>query len=319
MSNLDVQKIEWAYRKLRPWVRRTPVLAWDGRYKDRLLGNRDVHLKMEFLQHSGSFKTRGAFNVMLGNRQQVLEKGVVAVSRGNHACAVSYAAKELGAKAKVVIPKDASARRIDKCRQFGAEVVLTEDVEEAFALGEKIHREEGCLLVHPFEGELIALGTAGIGKEFLQQVPDLEEIYVACGGGGLLGGISAYVKQVSPWCKVIGVEPEGAAVMTKSLRSKRPVALDKIDTIADSLAPPRGLPFSFGLCQKYVDEIVVISDREMVATLNDIYQDLTLVFEPAGVAALTGAVKHASSAECIGIILCGVNIALSDYESLLRK
>ena len=318
MSELDISKVEETYEKLALYVKKTPVLIWDGPLKDRLLGDRTVYLKLEFTQHSGSFKPRGAFSVMLGNLEQVQNDGVIAVSRGNHACAVSYAAKMLGASAKVVVPHDASTRRIGKCKSFGAEVILASDVREAFAIGERIQREEGRLLVHPYEGELVALGTACVGKELIEQVPHLEEVYVACGGGGLLAGVSAYIKQKVPLCRIVGVEPQGADSMTRSLEQGHPVSIDKIETIADSLGTLGSLEFSFGLCQKYGDGMVVVSDREIVQSMQYLYEDLTFVLEPAGAAALSGVIKDLPKGKEIGVILCGANIELSEYETLFE-
>ena len=313
---LDVKKAQQTYENLRPLVRETPVLKWDGPLKERFFQDREVTFKLEFLQHSGSFKVRGAFSVMLGNLQQVKAKGVVAVSRGNHACAVSYAGMQLGASVKVILPKGVSARRVAKCENYGAEVIFTKDVNEAFALSEEIQDEEGRLLVHPYEGELTALGTAGIGKEFLQQAPELQAIYVACGGGGLLGGMAAYIKQVASHCKIFGVEPEMSDAISQSLAYGEAMPSSKIETIADSLATPLALPYSFGLCQKYVDDLLLVSEQEIAQSVNDLYEDLTLVLEPAGAAALSGALKHDSKVQKIGILLCGANIELAEYQKL---
>ena len=318
MSELELKKIEQTYQKLRGHVRETPVLLWDGLLQRKILGASAVYLKLEFLQHSGSFKVRGAFSSMLEHLEQVRRVGVVAVSRGNHACAVSYGARELGGAAKVIIPRDVSQRRIIKSRIFGAEVIFVEDVLEAFAVAKEVEKKEGRLLVHPYDGEPVALGTACVGKEFTRQVPQLEEIYVACGGGGLLSGVSAWVKQVMPQCKVFGVEPEGAAAMTRSLKQGKLVALDSAVTIADSLGTPHCGQLCFELCQKYVDDMVVVSDLEIITAMKYLYQDMTLVFEPAGVAALAGAIKRGSGAKHIGVILCGANIELSEYQDLLR-
>ncbi|MCY4644957.1 MAG: pyridoxal-phosphate dependent enzyme [Bacteriovoracales bacterium] len=320
MSALALQAIKRTYQKLRPLVRETPTIEWDGPVKRDLFGHRRVYIKMEFLQHSGSFKIRGAFSVMLGHLDQVRQKGVIAVSRGNHACAVSFAAKELGAKAKVVIPKSASAKRIEKAKSLGARIFLTSDVDEAFALGKKIQKEEGCLFVHPYEGELTALGTASLGLEFLDQAPPIGEgdVYVACGGGGLLAGVSAYLKQKAPGCRIIGVEPEGAPTLSESLREGKTLSLKKMETIADSLAAPDALPFSFGLCREFVDEMMTVSDLQIVKAMEAIFEDLTLVLEPAGVTALAGAMKTCSEKRPLGIILCGSNIELGEYHKLQK-
>ena len=315
--DLDQKKIDQRANKIAPFLRATPVMEWDGPVKKKFFPGQDIFLKLEFLQHSGSFKARGAFSVILGNQAQAKQKGVLAVSRGNHACAVSYAARELGIHAKVVIPRDASVRRIEKCKSYGAEIVFSDSVKDAFVKGEAICRDEGRLLIHPYEGEGTALGTASLGREFLTQVPDLQVVYVACGGGGLLAGVSATIKQVAPKCQVIGVEPQGAASMKEALQTGEVVSLSQVETIADSLAAPGTLPYSQGLCQKYVDDVVTVSDGEILASLEDIRSDLTIVMEPSGAAALAGAIKHNSPLQKQGVILCGANIELEEYRQLL--
>jgi threonine dehydratase len=184
---------------LAPYIRQTPIWHWqDSSIEQRVGPGTEVVLKLELFQHAGSFKARGALTVMQALDAGQRARGVTAVSAGNHAIAVAWAARTVGTSAKVVMPKTADPLRVARCRELGAEAVLAEDVHEAFALTERIEREEGRSFVHPFEGPRTALGTATLGRELLLQAPDLEAVIVPIGGGGLAGGLSAAINQLKP-------------------------------------------------------------------------------------------------------------------------
>src|SRR5210317_725161 len=201
-------------------------------------GGTQVVAKMEFLQRTGTFKARGALATLYSLTANQLEHGVTAVSAGNHAIAVAYAARTLGTTAKVVMVSSANPSRVESCRAFGGEVVLAENVHDAFALAERIQREEGRYFVHPFEGRSVALGTGTVGLEICEQVDDFDALIIPIGGGGLIGGIANAVKQLRPDCRIIGVEPEGADSMHRSWQAGKPSPIDKVTTIADSLGAP---------------------------------------------------------------------------------
>lgn len=311
--------IERTAARLAAYVRETPVLSWDG----EATGGGAV-LKLELFQHGGSFKTRGALVVMLDLPPDVLRRGVTAVSAGNHAIAVAWAAGTLGTTAKVVMPRTANAFRVARCRALGAEVVLADDVHQAFALTEAIERDEGRTLVHPFEGPLTALGTASLGLELLRQVPDLDAVVVPVGGGGLAAGVSAAVKLLAPGCLVIGVEPEGNDTMKRSLASGKPerAAEGGPRTIADSLSPPYALPYSFGLCRKYLDDLVLVSDDELCRALALLFRAAKLAVEPAGAAstaALMGPLRERLGGKRVGLIVCGTNIDAASFSGHLAR
>jgi threonine dehydratase len=221
----------------------TPVWRWQARDLATLVGaDMEVILKLELFQYTGSFKPRGALTVMLDLDADALALGVTAVSAGNHAIAVAFAASLLGTTAKVVMPRTASPFRVARCRSYGAEVVLVDDVQQAFARVQQIHQEEGRAFVHPFEGPLTALGTATVGLEFCRQAPELDAVIAPVGGGGLCAGLAAAVKQLQPRCQVYGVEPVGANSMVLSFQAGSPQAIDQVRTIADSLGAPYALP-----------------------------------------------------------------------------
>ncbi|HET8637533.1 MAG TPA: pyridoxal-phosphate dependent enzyme, partial [Acidobacteriaceae bacterium] len=202
------------------------------------------------------------------------------------------------------------------CRAYGAEVVLVDDVHHAFDTVKRIESEEGRTFIHPFEGELTALGTATVGYELCRQVPDLDAVIVPIGGGGLIAGISCAVKQMQPACKVYGVEPEGADSMRRSFEAGSPQSIEKVNTIADSLGAPYALPYSFGLARRFVDELVLINDEAMQRAMGLLFADMKLAVEPAGAsatAALCGPLREKLAGQRVGVIVCGANIDLATF------
>src|SRR4029450_11391907 len=204
----------------------------------RLGPGTSVVLKEELFQRTGTFKPRGALTVMLDLAPEALARGVTAVSAGNHAIAVAYAAQVLGSTAKVVMPKTANPYRVAKCRELEATVALVEDVHVAFDRVKQIEADEGRTFVHPFEGPRTALGTATVGLELVEQVPDVQAVVVPIGGGGLCAGVGAAVKLARPDCAVYGVEPEGADSMSRSFAAGTPQAIPAGGTTADDRGGP---------------------------------------------------------------------------------
>lgn len=289
----------------------TPVREWS---EPELAGaGRRIWLKEELFQRTGTFKARGALAVMLELSPAALERGVTAVSAGNHAMAVAYAARTLGTTAKVVMPRSASSMRVEKCRGYGAEVVLVDDVHAAFREVERIEAEEGRTFVHPFEGPQTALGTATVGLEFMDQTRgELDAVIVPIGGGGLCAGVAAAVKlHGSGDVAVYGVEPTGADTMHRSFRAGSPQAIDRVRTIADSLGAPHAAPYSFGLCRRYVDDLVLVDDDQIRAAMYVLFHSAKLAVEPAGAAAtaaLLGPLNGRLRGKRVGLIVCGANI-----------
>lgn len=302
-------------------IARTPILEWTGEeIADRLPPRTRVVLKLELFQHTGSFKARGALASLLAAPPEALARGVTAVSAGNHAIAAAWAARRLGVHAKVVMLASASPARVRKVRRQGGEVVPAPDVRVAFDLVERVVAEEGRLLVHPFEGEAVALGTGTLGLEWLDQAGRLDAVIVPIGGGGLAAGVAAAVKQASPETLVLGVEPEGADSMARSLEAGRPVRLERVATIADSLGAPFALPYSFGLCQRFLDGIARIPDAAMVEAVRLYFDALKLACEPAGAAALAallGPFRERLAGARVGVLVCGSNIDPDGFRELL--
>lgn len=322
---ITLPQVEATARSLAGLVRETPTWAFRDELMQRLLpeGTRAL-LKLELFQYAGSFKARGALSVMQGLAPEALARGVTAVSAGNHAVAVSWAAGTLGTSAKVVMPDTADPFRVARCSALGAEVVLAKDVHAAFALAERIEREEGRAMVHPFEGPRTALGTATLGRELLLQAPEVEAVIVPVGGGGLAAGVSAAIKQIKPSCLVLGVEPEANDVMKRSLESGKPERVPEggYRTIADSLSPPYTMPYSLDLCRRYLDDLVLVSDDAMREALAILFRGAKLAVEPAGAsatAALIGPLRERLAGKQVALIVCGTNIAPERYVEHLTR
>ena len=297
----------------------TPVWTWRSRDLHAALDDdtTQVLLKLELFQHTGSFKPRGALSNMLDLDAPALARGVTAVSAGNHAIAVAFAAHLLGTTAKVVMPRTANPFRVGRCRSYGAEVVLVDDVQTAFASVHEIEAEEGRTFVHPYEGYRTALGTATIGLEFLTQAPDLDAVIIPIGGGGLCAGMAAAIKQLKPSCAVYGVEPTGADSMARSFAAGSPQPIERVRTIADSLGAPFALPYSYALCREFVDDLVLVDDDAMRHAMGLLYSDMKLAVEPAGAAAtaaLCGPLRKPLLGKRVGLIVCGANIDLATFS-----
>jgi threonine dehydratase len=279
-----------------------------------------VLLKLELFQHTGSFKARGALVNTLSLDAAGRERGICAISAGNHAIAAAFAAREVGTSAKIVMKAGANPFRVAECRRYGGEIVFEADFHAAFRRVEEIREKEGRTLVHPFEGLRTAMGTGTLGLEFIEQAPDLEAVIVPIGGGGLAAGLSTAIRLVKPDCRIFGVEPFGADTMYRSFQAGSPQSVEKIDTIADSLGAPYALPISYALCRASIDEVVRIEDAEMVAAMRFLAQHARLAVEPAGAAAtaaLLGPLRDRLAGRRVGLIVCGSNIAAEAYAHLI--
>lgn len=302
--------IRTARAALEGLVLQTPVWRWSNREVVQQLGEETaLYLKLELFQHTGTFKPRGALTVMRHLDQATLAKGVTAVSAGNHAIAVAFAAHLLGTTAKVVMPKTASPFRVATCRNYGAEVELVDNVTVAFARVQQIQAEEGRNTI---------LGTATLGLEFCTQVDTLDAVIIPIGGGGLCAGMATAIKQMRPDCLVFGVEPVGADTMHRSFAAGSPQSIAAIHTIADSLGAPHAAPYSFALCQHFVDELVLVSDDEIRQAMALLFRSMKLAVEPAGAtatAALWGPLRERLRGRRVGVIVCGANIDIATFAT----
>ena len=325
-----LEEIRLARERLDGLIIRTPVWRWDSERISLLAGREtELLLKLELFQRTGSFKPRGALTNVLSLDEEARARGVTGVSAGNHAIAVAYAAHLLGTSAAVVMPRSANPARVESCRRLGARVELVDDVAKAFERVHQIEREEGRFFVHPFDGRLTVTGTATLGHELCEQEPELDAVVVPIGGGGLCAGVATAVKAVRPECLVIGVEPEGADSMHRSFAAGEPRSIDAVRTIADSLGAPHAMPYSFELCRRYVDDLVLIDDDEMRRAMALLFHDAKLAVEPAGAAAtaaLIGPLREKLRGKRVALIVCGANIDVATFaeqvtagEALLRE
>ena len=316
-KELLLENIIKVYNKLSPYVLRTPLLkAWPLISE---IFDTNIYFKMEFLQHSGTFKARGAVNNILNLSELNRSKGITAVSAGNHAIATSYVANKFKLKNKIYIYNSANKYRVNKCKEMNANIFFT-NPHSAFKDVEKTSKEEGYYFIHPFDGMYTLQGTASLGLEICNQLKNIDNIIISVGGGGLIGGVGSVIKQFYPNCNVIGVEPEGAQGLTDSLKLNDPVKNVKINTIADSLSAPLHMPYSFSICQKVIDKIVTVSDKEMINAMKFMFEKSKMLLEPAcvaGIAALTGPLKNKFKNQKTLIVLCGSNIDVKSWSNLV--
>src|SRR6266702_3836950 len=292
-------------------IRRTPVIAVDA--AEFGLAANALTLKLELLQHSGSFKARGAFANLL--TRDVPKAGVVAASGGNHGAAVAYAAMKLGKPAKIFIPSISSPAQIARIRDYGASLAIEGDrYADALAASETWARQTGAMPVHAFDQNETIMGQGTLGLELTAQAPDIDTVLVSVGGGGLVAGIAAwYAGRI----KVIGVEPIAAPTLTKALEAGHPVDAEAGGLAADSLAPRRVGERVFPIAQKFAPRTVLVTDEAIADAQNALWRALRIVAEPGGAAAfsaiLSGAYRPAAG-ERVAIIISGGNTAAVNFD-----
>jgi threonine dehydratase len=287
---------------IRPYIRRTPVIEAEG-----------VTFKLELLQHSGSFKVRGAFANLLA--REIPPAGVAAASGGNHGAAVAYAAMQLKVNAKVFVPSIASPAKIERIRGYGAELVVGgERYADALAACDAWVARSSAAPIHAFDQVETLLGQGTLALEFEQQAPQLDAILVAVGGGGLIGGIAAWH---AGKVRVIGVEPQAAPTLTRALAAGRPVDAEAGGIAADSLAPRRVGELVFPLAQRHVDRVLLVSDDEIRRAQETLWKALRIVAEPGGAAAFAAFLAgryRASPGERVGVVVSGGNTVAVDFN-----
>ena len=298
----------------------TPVLPLtSARWEGVLPPCKSATVKLELFQQAGSFKARGAFLGIAGLCEDERHAGVVAASGGNHALAVSWAARAAGVDALICMPHATDPARIAGCEALGARVTLHDDMAAAFSAMSDA-AAAGRTLMHPFEAVHMILGAATCGAEYAAQAPHADTFVIPIGGGGLISGMACAIKAMRPDARVIGVEPRGADSMRRSFAADAPVQLDRVATIADSLGAPMAMPMTYQVARAHVDEIVLIDDDAMCNAMA-LYQDvLRITAEPAcaaSLAAITGPLRDTLAERHVAIIACGSNISLGRYTDLM--
>ncbi len=318
---ITIDDIAAARDRIAGRVRRTPLMSATR------LGDRTgvaLALKCESFQKTGSFKVRGALNAVLLLDAAQRARGVITVSAGNHAQALAYAAAIGGVKATVVMPAKASPLKVAASRGYGADVVLHGASSiEAFAHARELEKERGLVFVHPFDDVAVVAGAGTVGLELVDDDrAEMDVIVISIGGGGLISGIASALRARSPKTRIVGVEPEGAAAMRKSLDVGHPVRLDKIDTIADGLSAPMAGELTFPIVRDLVDDVVLVSDDEIRAAMRDLLSSAKLVVEPAGaasLAAVTAGRVGAQRGSRVVAVISGGNVDLTRLAEIAAR
>ena len=303
-SPIGREQIAATYELIRPHIRHTPVVEVDA--ADIGLGSGSIALKLELLQHAGSFKARGAFANLLA--RPIPEAGVVAASGGNHGVAVAFAANKLGIRASIFVPSVAAATKQERIRSLGAELIVTgEGYAEALAASLQRAADSGALQIHAFDQRETLLGQGSVGLEMEEQCADLDTLFVAVGGGGLIGGTAAWF---DGRIRIVGVEPESAPTLYRALEAGHPIDAEAGGIAADSLAPRRVGELMFPLAQRFVDRVVLVKDESVRDAQRALWRSLRIVSEPGGAAAMAALLSGAyqpRSEERVGVLISGGN------------
>jgi len=307
----STQRIETAYELIRTHIRRTPVIEVDA--ADFGLPPQRLALKLELLQHGGSFKTRGAFTQLL--TRQVPAAGVVAASGGNHGVAVAYAAQKLRVAAKIFVPTVASQAKQEQIRRLGAQLIIGgERYADALAASQQWIASSGALEVHAYDQLETLTGQGTLGLEMQRQCPQLDTLLVAVGGGGLIGGIAAWYRGR---IKLVSVEPEAAPTLAKAIAAGRPVDTEAGGIAADSLAPRRVGELMFPLAKSFVSETVLVEDDAIRDAQKQLWQNLRIAAEPGGAAAFAALLSRRyvpTPGERVGVVICGGNTSAVNFN-----
>jgi threonine dehydratase len=318
MSTIEVNRarISATYQLIRPYIRRTPVVEVDG--SDFALDSVKLTFKLELLQHSGSFKARGAFTNLL--TRTIPAAGVVAASGGNHGAAVAFAAMRLGKPARIFVPTVASPEKMERIRGYGADLVVTgKSYADALAASDAWATESGALRIHAYNEVETLVGQGTVGLEFEEQAPNLDTLLVAVGGGGLIGGVAAWYAGRT---RIIGVEPESAPTLTEALRAGRPVDSPAGGIAADSLAPKRVGDLMFPIAERQVESVILVLDSAIRDAQEALWRTLRVVVEPGGAAAFAALLSKryvAKPGERVGVLLCGGNTTAVDFRNPALK
>ena len=320
MSKIEelAEAVAAAERRIRPFVRET-TLEHSSDLSRR--GRADVFLKLENLQHTGSFKVRGAMNKLLSLSETERARGVVAASTGNHGSAVAYSLNRLGAPGVVFVPEDASPSKLQAIEQRGVEVRrVAGDPLEAEIRGRQYADEQGMTYISPYNSWQVVAGQGTVGVELERQCRQIDAVYAALGGGGLISGIAGYLKSSHPGLQVVGCSPENSPVMIQSVRAGRIVEAPSLPTLSDSTAGgvEEGA-ITFDLCRELVDDYVTVSEEEIRENLLSFMEAHHLLIEGAAAVAVAGYLKTRErvAGQNVAVVICGANISLETLRSIL--
>jgi threonine dehydratase len=308
--NVTIDDVRAAAARIAPHIHRTPL--FDSATLSRLTSTR-LGLKAENLQRTGAFKARGALNAVLRLEAEQRERGVVTLSAGNHGQGLAYAAKIAGVRCVVFMPENAVPTKVAAVKEYGAEARFAPSMETVFAAMDEYREAHRLHYIHPFGDPDII-----VGLEIMEDSPEVDTIAVCVGGGGLLAGIAVAAKALKPSVRIIGVEPEGAPVVTRSLVAGYPVTIEKITTVADGLAAPFAAPTSQRLIERLVDDVVIVTDDEILAALRLLLERTKLLVEPAGAAATAALLTGKAGVEPGSRVVATLSGGNVDFEKLKR-
>lgn len=317
VASTTIAGIYQAARQLEGVAKKTPLIHSD--YFSSLSDN-EVFLKPENLQHTGAFKLRGAYNKISQLNEAERKKGVITASAGNHAQGVAFAAQKLGVKAVICMPATTPILKVEGTRALGAEVVLHGDgFDDAYAYSLELQKKHGYVYIHPFNDLEVLLGQGTTALEIIDACKDIDAILVPIGGGGFASGVALATKLVNPDIKVIGVEPANAACMKAALAADKVVTLDSADTVADGCAVKTAGTLTFEFCKKYLDDIITVSEMEIMGALLSLIEKHKLIAEGAGVLSLAALSKLPFKGKKVAAIISGGNIDISTISALIEK
>ena len=314
---ISMEMLQDARRVLSPVINQTPVLHAPG-----LVPDCSFYLKADCLQKTGAFKLRGAYYKIATLSDQEKRRGVIACSAGNHAQGVGFASRDMHIPATICIPAAAPISKIQATRSYGANVVLVDGVyDDAYAEAVRLRDEQGLTFIHPFDDYRVMAGQGTIGLEILEQLPDVEQIVVPIGGGGLIGGIAFAVKQLKPDCRIVGVQAAGAASMYLSRHAGGPTELRSVSTIADGIAVKKPGDLTFALCQQYVDEVVTVSEDEIASAILALMEGQKTVAEGAGAVPVAAVMfgKVDTSEKKTVCVVSGGNVDVTTLSRIITK
>ena len=317
LASTSIADVYQAAKQLDGVAKKTHLV--ESPYFSDLCGN-NVYLKPENLQNTGSFKLRGAYNKISQLNEDERKRGVITASAGNHAQGVAFAARALNCKAVICMPATTPILKVEATRAYGAEVVLYGDsFDDAYAKSLELQKKKGYVYIHPFNDQKVLAGQGTTALEIIDELKDVDAILVPIGGGGFASGVALATKAVNPNVKVIGVEPEGAPCMEKSFMEGHVTTLPAVDTVADGCAVKAPGDLTYAFCKKYLDQIITVSEMEIMSALLSLIEKHKLIAEGAGALSLAALNKLPFKGKKVAAIISGGNIDISTISALIDK
>lgn len=317
VASTGISDIYAAAKQLEGIVRKTPLIYSD--FFSDISGNA-TYLKLENLQTTGAFKLRGAYNRISMLTDEEKARGVITASAGNHAQGVAYAAQKLGVRAVICMPATTPILKVEATRALGAAVILHGNgFDDAYTHSLELQKKNGYVYIHPFNDRDVIVGQGTIALEVIDALKDVDAILVPIGGGGLASGISFAAKLVNPQIKIIGVEPENAACMKAALSCGRTITLSSADTVADGCAVRTAGKLTLAFCRRYLDEIITVSEMDIMSALLSLIEKHKLIAEGAGVLSLAALGKLHMKGKKVAVLISGGNIDISTISALISK